>query len=80
MLIHAWKCEIGLVDVGELNFDQSFLKFKVKGKNIWKSSLKEHSQFDWKSWILDTASLSSEFIATIMLNFFFTLPFSSKRG
>ena len=38
------KLEIGLVDGGELNFDQSFLKFNVKKKIYAKSS----SRFDFK--------------------------------
>ena len=28
------ELEIGLVDGGDLNFDKSFLQFKVKKKNI----------------------------------------------
>ena len=57
------ELEIGLVnDGGELNFNQSFLKFNVKKKTQAKS----YSRFDFKSWILDTASLSCKFIAIIM--------------
>ena len=37
--------EIGLFDWGELNFNQSFLKFNVKKKIQAKS----YSQFDFKS-------------------------------
>ena len=40
---------------GELNFDQSFLQFHVN-KNVYATSF---SWFDFKCWILDTASLSS---------------------
>ena len=36
--------DIGLVDGGELNFDQSFLQFDVKKKIYAKSS----SRFDFK--------------------------------
>ena len=36
--------DIGLVDGGELNFDQSFLQFDVKKKLYAKSS----SRFDFK--------------------------------
>ena len=57
------ELDIGLVDGGELNFDQSFLQFNVKKKLYAKSS----SRFGFKCWILDTASLSSKFIAIIML-------------
>ena len=45
--------------------------FIVKKKIYAKSSLKEHSQFDWKCWILDTTSLTSYFIAKITLAFIF---------
>ena len=37
------ELEIGLVDGGELNFDQAFLQFNVKKKIYAKSS-----QFDFK--------------------------------
>ena len=30
------KLDIGLADGGELNFDESFLQFNIKKKNIWK--------------------------------------------
>ena len=43
--------EIALTDGGGLNFGKSFLDFNVK--RISKS----YSQFDWKYWIQDTASL-----------------------
>ena len=56
------ELEIGLADEGELNFNQSFLKFNVKKKLQAKS----YSQFDFKCWIVDTASLTSKFIAIIM--------------
>ena len=39
------ELNIGLVDGGELNFDQSFLQFNVKKKIYTKSS----SRFDFKS-------------------------------
>ena len=48
------ELEIGLVDGGELNFNQSFLKFNVKKK----IQVKSYSRFDFKCWILDTTSLS----------------------
>ena len=38
------ELEIGLVDGGEMNFDQSFLQFNVK-KNIYAKS---SSQFEFK--------------------------------
>ena len=38
------ELNIGLVDGGELNFDQSFLQFNVKKKIYAKSS----SRFDFK--------------------------------
>ena len=53
------ELEIGLVDGGELSFDPSFLQFNVKKKI--------YSRFDFKCSILDTASLSSQFIVIIML-------------
>ena len=56
------ELDIGLVDGGELNLNQSFLKFNLKKK----MQLKSYSWFDFKYWILDTASLSSKFIAIIM--------------
>ena len=49
------ELDIRLVDAGELNFDQSFLQFNVKKEIYTKSP----SRFDFKYWILDTASLSS---------------------
>ena len=49
------ELDIGLVDWAKLNFDQSFQEFNVKKKYYAKSS----SRFDFKCWILDTASLSS---------------------
>ena len=39
------ELEIGLVDGGELNFNQSFLKFNVKKKIQAKS----YSRFDFKN-------------------------------
>ena len=42
------ELQIGLVDEGELNFDQSFLKFNVN-KNV---HAKSSSWFDFKCWIL----------------------------
>ena len=42
------ELEIGLVDGGELKFDQSFLQVNVKKKIYPRSFLKEHSRFDWK--------------------------------
>ena len=45
------ELDIELVDWAKLNFDQ---EFNVKKKLYAKSS----SQFDFKCWILDTASLS----------------------
>ena len=56
------ELDIGLVDGGELNLNQSFLKFNLKKK----MRVKSYSWFDFKYWILDTASLSSKFIAVIM--------------
>ena len=57
------ELEVELVDGDELKFDQSFLQFNVKKRNVYeafkKNILKEHSRFDWKCWILDTASLKS---------------------
>ena len=34
------KLEKRLVNLGELNFDQSFLQFNVKKKNIWEELFK----------------------------------------
>ena len=56
------ELQIGLAYGGELNFNQSFLKFNVKEKIQAKS----YSRFDFNCWILDTASLSSRFITIIM--------------
>ena len=39
------ELDIGLVDGGELNFDQSFLQFNIKNKIHAKSS----SRFDFKN-------------------------------
>ena len=55
--------EIKLSDVSELNFDLSFLQSSSKKKTNAKSS----SQFEFKCWILKTASLNSWFIAIIIL-------------
>ena len=57
------ELEKGLVDGGELNFNQSFLKFNACKEKI---KVKDYSQCDFKFWILDTANLSSKFIAKIM--------------
>ena len=57
------ELEIGLIDGGKLNFNQSFLNFNVCKEKI---KVKDYSQFDFKFWILDTANLSSKFIAIIM--------------
>ena len=49
------ELEVGLVDGGELNFNQFFLQFRVKKKVKVKSS----TRFDFKSRIRDTASLNN---------------------
>ena len=49
------ELEIGLADVSKLNFDQSFLQFNAKKKINANSS----SRFEFKCWILNTASLNS---------------------
>ena len=49
------KLQIGLVDEGQLSFDQSFLQSNVTN-NVYATS---SSWSDFKCWILDTASLSS---------------------
>ena len=46
------ELQIGLVDEGELNFDQSFLQFNGN-KNVNEKSF---SWFDFKCWKLDIAS------------------------
>ena len=69
------EIEMRLADGRKLNFDKSFPQFNVKKKIYAKGSLKEHSRFEWKCWILDTASLSSYFIATITPTFIFTIAF-----
>ena len=74
------ELEIGHVDGGEFNFNQSFLQFNLKKKIYAKNSLKEHSRFDWKCWLLDTASLSNELIATIMSTFTFTIALLSEKN
>ena len=51
--------EIRFIDAGESSFDKSFLHFNVKKKISERISLKEHSQFACKYWILDTANLNS---------------------
>ena len=56
------ELHIGPVVEGELNFDHSFLQFNPN-KNVYAKS---SSWFDFKCWILDSASLSSQFIAVIM--------------
>ena len=48
------ELDIRLDDRGELSFDQSFRQVNVK-KRIYSMS---SSQFDFKCWILDTASVS----------------------
>ena len=46
------ELEVGLVDGDELKFDQSFLQFNVKKRNVYKefkkNILNKHSRFDWK--------------------------------
>ena len=49
------ELEIGLADVSALNFDQSFLQFNAK--KIINSN--ESSWFEFKCWIIKTASLNS---------------------
>ena len=45
-----------------------------------KDTLKEHSQFDRKYWILNTASLlNSQFIGTIIPTFIFVWAFLSEK-
>ena len=56
------ELEIGLVDGGELNFNQSVLQFHVKKKAKVKSS----NRFDFKCWIRDTASLNNQSTTTVM--------------
>ena len=68
------ELETGLVDGDGLNFNQSFLKFNVTKK----VKTKGYSQFHFKCWILDTASLSSKFIAIINANF--TKAFLSEKN
>ena len=46
------KPETAFAAGGKLSFDQSFLRF------MWRVSLKGHSEFDLKYWILDTVKLS----------------------
>ena len=58
------ELEIRLADGCALNFNQSFLKFNVKKKIYIERE--SYSWFDFKCWILDTASLSTKFIAIIM--------------
>ena len=65
------ELEIGLVDGGELNFDQAFLQFNVKKKIYAKSS-----QFDFKCWMLDTVSLSRMYCHN---NAKFTIAFLSEK-
>ena len=66
------ELEIGLVDGGELNFNQSFLKFDVNKKIQAKS----YSWFDFKYWKLDTASLSRIYCYN---NANFTIAFLSEK-
>ena len=47
------ELKIGLADVSALNFDQSFLQFNPKKKINAKKS-----RFEFKCWILKTASLN----------------------
>ena len=49
------EVDIGLVDGGQFNFDQSFLQLNVKKKIYENNSFR----FDFKCWILDTDSLSN---------------------
>ena len=71
--------EIGLVAGGKLNFDQ--LKFNVITKKyMWRVTLKEHSQFDWKYRMLENASLiNSQFFAKIIPTFILTLACLSEK-
>ena len=46
------ELKIGLADVSTLNFDQSFSHFNAKKK----TNVKKSSQFEFKCWILKTAS------------------------
>ena len=57
------ELEIGLADVIKLNFDQSFHQFNGKEKINAKSSYR----FEFTCWILNTATLNSQFIAIIIL-------------
>ena len=54
------ELDISLVDGGELKFNQCFLQFNVK-----KIQMKSSSQYDFRCWILETATLSSLSIAII---------------
>ena len=56
------ELEIGLIDEGELNFNQYFLKINVTNKIQGKS----YYRLGFECWIIDTASLSSTFITIIM--------------
>ena len=46
------ELKIGLADVSALNFDQSFLQFNTKKK----INAKKSSRFEFKCWILKTAT------------------------
>ena len=54
-LIYMRELETALADESELNFDQSFVQFNGKKRRYAKSS----SWFEFKCWILNTASLNS---------------------
>ena len=66
------ELEIGLVDGGKLNFNQSFLKFNVKKKIQGKG----YSRFDFTCRILDTASFSRIYCYD---NANFTIAFLSEK-
>ena len=66
------ELEIGLADGGQLSFDKSFLQF-----NSWKKIyVKSSSRFEFKCWILDTASLQ---LICYYNNAKFTTVFLSKK-
>ena len=54
------ELDISLVDGGELKFNQYFLQFNVK-----KIQMKSSCQYDFRCWILETATLNSLSIAII---------------
>ena len=71
ILLHAWTWD-RICWGGELNFNQSFLKFTVKKK----IQVESYSRFDFKCWILDTASLSKIYCYN---NANFTIVFLSHK-